>query len=91
MTTLVGRYFLICGRVQGVYYRRFAQQQATHLNITGWVRNIASGEVEVCAYGTEQQLTTFLERLWQGPPVAKVTTIDSKNIPYTKYEHFEVR
>jgi acylphosphatase len=85
-----GRHWLIQGRVQGVYYRRFAQQQASALGITGWVKNTADGGVEVYAYGTEEQLDKLLKQLRQGPNLAKVTAIDSQDIPYDSYSEFEI-
>lgn len=60
------------GRVQGVAYRFFAEKYAHSLGITGWVRNLPDGRVEVLAEGTEAGIEGFLERLRDGPRLARV-------------------
>ncbi len=54
-----GKRFLISGRVQGVFYRGFAQREAVALALTGWARNLADGRVEVEAFGGEQALQHY--------------------------------
>ncbi|KAL7273840.1 hypothetical protein RUND412_003276 [Rhizina undulata] len=71
-------YFLVHGKVQGVWYRRFTVDTATHLGLTGWVRNAASGEVEGEAQGEEKKLATFVKELGKGPPLADVTKVDTR-------------
>ncbi|HET8925917.1 MAG TPA: acylphosphatase [Candidatus Acidoferrum sp.] len=68
------RYF-ISGMVQGVGYRYFTQDAAEQLHMSGFVRNLRDGRVEVFAVGTTQQhaeLRTLLER---GPRFATVTEV----------------
>jgi acylphosphatase len=57
----------ISGMVQGVGYRYFVLQKARNLNLTGYVRNLRDGGVEVLAEGDEQVLRSFLSELQQGP------------------------
>ena len=66
---------LISGRVQGVYYRAFAEQSAKLLGIHGYVRNQPDGTVEVAAEGEKETLEIFLEDLRQGPRHARVEKI----------------
>ena len=47
---------LIKGKVQGVYYRVAAKEEAERLGITEWVKYISEGRVEVMASGTDEQL-----------------------------------
>jgi len=47
---------LVKGKVQGVYYRFAAKEQADKLGITGWVKYISEGRVEIMATGTEKKL-----------------------------------
>jgi acylphosphatase len=63
---------LVRGRVQGVGFRYFVQREAAARGIAGWVRNLASGDVEVTARGAPDALQAFVERLWEGPALARV-------------------
>ncbi|BDQ33753.1 acylphosphatase [Pseudodesulfovibrio portus] len=66
------------GKVQGVWFRAWTRDTATNLGLTGWVRNLPSGDVETLADGTREQLEEFILRLWDGPPLARVTDIRSE-------------
>jgi acylphosphatase len=63
---------LISGRVQGVAYRYFAEKYALTYGVTGWVRNLFDGRVEVLAEGDRERLDLFLARLKEGPRMARV-------------------
>jgi acylphosphatase len=67
---------LISGRVQGVAYRYFAEKYAAAYDITGWVRNLFDGSVEVLAEGDRAKLDLFLARLKEGPRMARVEGFD---------------
>ena len=71
------------GRVQGVAYRYFTEKQAARLGLTGWVRNLADGRVEVLAEGSAGQIESFLERLKEGPSLARVDSFDVRREPST--------
>ena len=77
----MSRRYVISGRVQGVGFRYFVLRRAEALGVTGWVRNLASGSVEVEATGTAQQLEGLEELLWQGPRFSNVTNVDKTEIP----------
>ena len=79
------------GIVQGVYCRDFVVGEATALAITGWVRNRSDGRVEIMAEGTESALSTFAERLKQGPPLATVTAVDVHTIETPAEVHYDFR
>lgn len=66
----------ISGRVQGVAYRYFAEKYALRLGLTGWVRNVPDGRVEVLAEGPAEDVEEFLERLREGPSLARVAGFD---------------
>ena len=55
------------GRVQGVGFRFTAEEAAKQLGVTGWVKNLRAGRVELVAEGEETALQTFLERIRTGP------------------------
>jgi acylphosphatase len=66
---------LIDGRVQGVGFRFAALDEAQELGVTGWVRNLASGEVEIRAEGREDRLTMLVAWAHLGPRAAHVSSL----------------
>ncbi len=86
----LGKYYLVSGRVQGVFYRRFVQEQARKLGVTGVARNRRDRRVEVFAFGTEQQLQDLREALKQGSPESEVTGIYLHDTPVDELTDFSV-
>ncbi|GIO22674.1 acylphosphatase [Oceanobacillus sp. J11TS1] len=67
------------GRVQGVGFRYFTQHTATDCNITGWVKNEADGSVYIEAYGGDENIDLFLDKIKKGPSrFAKVSDLSVK-------------
>ncbi|MHC1790900.1 acylphosphatase [Solidesulfovibrio sp.] len=80
------------GKVQGVYFRAWVYDQAVSLGLSGWVRNLADGTVEVLAQGAPEALDALKERLPQGSPLSRVDAVTAKMIEYDKhYETFALR
>lgn len=67
--------WIVTGRVQGVSYRYFTQEAARRLELTGWVRNLADGSVEVQVAGDSEVLERFRQELAQGPRFGRVDAI----------------
>lgn len=91
MSTLSGRRCLICGAVQGVGFRYFAERAAREIGVTGWVRNLDDGRVEVRANGTISQLDDFEMRLRKGPPHADVRSVEAMETPVLELKGFHIR
>jgi acylphosphatase len=72
----IARRFLISGRVQGVGFRFFAREAAQVENLSGWVRNLPDGRVEVRADGDRESVDRFERRLRRGPAGARVEGVD---------------
>ncbi len=80
------------GRVQGVGYRYFVEDEAMSLDLKGWVRNLWDGRVEVVAEGQRQALEKLLVALWRGPRASSVTDIQVEWSPSTgEFTHFTIR
>ena len=62
----------ITGVVQGVGFRWFVRERARRLGLSGWVRNLADGSVEVAASGDSRQLELLRGELRRGPNGARV-------------------
>ena len=67
---------IVKGRVQGVFYRQQTKQTAVSMGISGWVRNRSDGAVEVEALGSKEQLQELIDWCKQGPPHARVESVD---------------
>ena len=63
---------LISGRVQGVFYRASAQQEAMRLGLMGEIRNLPDGRVEAAVEGPKERIEEFIEWCKRGPPAAEV-------------------
>ena len=82
---------IITGRVQGVGYRWFARERAQEFELTGYVKNLASGDVEVVAQGREEHVWKLTNILRQGPSFSKVIDLNITVLSDEPvYNHFEV-
>jgi acylphosphatase len=65
----------IAGRVQGVYYRAATDARAQQLRLSGSVRNLPDGRVEVIAAGDDAAQRELAAWLWRGTPAARVDSV----------------
>ena len=65
----------VSGLVQGVGYRNFTQRKAQELGLSGWVRNLFDGRVEIMVIGKQPQIDQFIKHLKKGPILARVEDI----------------
>ena len=85
------RRFLVSGYVQGVFFRAAAESVARRLDLTGWVRNLPDGRVELVACGEETKLKELEQWLWQGPPRARVEQVTVQDVTPQVFSGFSVR
>jgi acylphosphatase len=85
------RYYLVSGRVQGVFFRASTRETARELGIAGWVRNTSDGKVELLACGSEQQLRELERWLRQGPDNARVDELLIRDTGEQSGEGFDIR
>ena len=79
------------GRVQGVFFRAWAQQQARALGVVGWVRNCDDGSVEAHLEGDEAAIKALVQRMHEGPPSAAVETVEVEDAASEGFSGFDVR
>ncbi len=85
------RRFLISGAVQGVGFRFFTVSAARARGLTGWVRNLRDGRVEVLAEGEEDALLGLGEDLRRGPRGALVRAVEETSQAATgRFSDFDV-
>jgi len=92
MADLVSVQAIVYGYVQGVLFRDFVSKRATELGLTGYVRNLPGGSVEVNAEGRKKQLEKLIGYLKVGPPTAEVEKVVVNWSEYTgNYSRFAIR
>ncbi len=69
---------VIHGRVQGVGYRAWADRKAHEKKLTGWVKNLPDGQVELLVCGDATQVESMLTECERGPIAADVLRIERK-------------
>lgn len=83
---------IIHGRVQGVFFRASARDEALRIGVGGWVRNLPDGSVEALFEGETRKVEEALGWCHKGPPGARVTSVDISYEPYKgEFQHFEIR
>src|SRR5262249_43564356 len=86
----LARLYRVRGRVQGVGFRYFVYRAALELDLTGYVKNLDDGRVEVYAVGPENKLSELVRRLWKGPSHADVRGVEEEEAPLERNSSFRV-
>ncbi len=82
----------VSGYVQGIGYRYSAIRCANGLGVTGWVKNLRDGRVELLIEGEESSVRNMVDWCAQGPRGSTITNIETELRPYlNKYLSFDVR
>jgi acylphosphatase len=99
-SAIIYRQIFVSGKVQGVFFRESTRQLATELKLSGGVRNLRDGRVEVQVAGENNAVQSLIKWLKTGPKLAKVSTIDVLEIesieqssdfqPQRQKSHFEI-
>lgn len=87
----IARHVRVTGRVQGVFFRAWAQGQARELGVSGWIRNCPDGSVEAHLGGDELCVSRMIERMRRGPSNAQVDEITIADAPVGDLGRFELR
>jgi acylphosphatase len=81
---------LISGRVQGVFFRAKAKQQAAALGLHGYARNLPDGRVDVLACGPAQALAEFKTWLHRGSERAEVHAVECDQLAFEIGDEFAI-
>ena len=81
----------VTGRVQGVSFRWYTQEQAHGLGVTGWVRNEPDGSVLLHAEGEDAAVDALVTWCRTGPSTARVTDVAVREAAEEDVSSFEVR
>ena len=72
--------FHVSGKVQGVWFRASAREQAVRLGLRGYARNLEDGRVEVLAIGEDAAIASLEKWLWEGPRLARVSDVAREGV-----------
>jgi acylphosphatase len=80
------------GRVQGVGFRYTVQDIAFNLGISGWVKNLEDGRVEVVAESEEKNLKEFMDKISKGPLSRYIKDVDlAWESPSKEFNNFDIK
>ncbi len=87
----IARHVHVSGRVQGVFFRVWTQEQAERRDVNGWVRNCPDGSVEAHLEGDEGAVNWLVDLIGDGPPSARVAKVRVSQAEVEGLSGFEVR
>ena len=87
---MVHKRIIIQGEVQGVFFRASTKEKADRLSLSGEVRNLPDGSVEVLVAGNADAVNRLLEWCHEGPPRAAVTSVSVTDIEPRDFDGFKV-
>ncbi|MGL1888187.1 MAG: acylphosphatase [Reichenbachiella sp.] len=90
MNDIVGKSIIVKGKVQGVFYRASTVTTAQNLKLTGWVKNLQNGDVEIRVFGPSEPVAELIVWCSKGPEFSQVELVNSIDIPLEKFKQFKV-
>lgn len=83
-------HLIIKGKVQGVFYRACAREEAEKLGITGWIKNTGEGNVEAMINGNQGDIDRYISWCWKGPSRARVENVEVIKVEDREFQEFKV-
>ena len=84
-------HIVVSGMVQGVGFRYFIHHHASQLGLTGWVRNLPNGDVEIQAEGNREFVESLVTYAQRGPSLAVVSNVRLEwKAPSSQFTSFEI-
>lgn len=81
----------ISGFVQNVGFRQFVKKEAVKLVLTGYVKNLPEGKVEVLAQGLKEQIEKLIKHSEKGPFLSEVKNVAVEWVNSNEvYKDFEI-
>ncbi len=81
----------VSGRVQGVFYRAWAEGEARRLGLHGWVRNRRDGSVEMLLVGPPRKVDEMIALAHEGSPAARVERVEVRPARGITPRRFEIK
>lgn len=80
----------ISGLIQGVFFRKYIADEAKKIGILGHVRNLDSGEVEVMAEGSVEDIEKMKVACKKGSPHSKIKSVDIQELNHIGFDDFKI-
>lgn len=87
---MIGRQVFYEGRVQGVGFRATVKGLARGYDVTGWVRNLPDGRVELQASGDDEEVEAFLEAIAESELKSHLRKVDTLPIAAQTVRGFDI-
>jgi acylphosphatase len=85
-------HLFVSGKVQGVFFRLNAKKKAEELGISGWVRNLSDGKVEILAEGVKEKIEELIKWAQKGPLFAKVDGLEIERQDFKEeFDSFKIK
>lgn len=81
---------VVSGRVQGVWFRKYAQEKALELYLTGYVQNLPDRSVMIVATGTTDQLKQLTDWCYIGTTLSNVTNVEVTELELQLFDDFKI-
>ena len=81
---------VVKGKVQGVFFRKYARTNAQLTGVKGFVRNQPDGSVYIEVAGEAAQVDKFIKWCHRGPVNAEVKTVEVTEIPFKEFKDFGI-
>jgi acylphosphatase len=88
---VIARRYVVGGRVQGVGFRHFTESAADRTGVSGWVRNLPDGRVEISAEGEADAIERFERQIRLGPAGARVDHVEVENAAPGQLSGFTIK
>ena len=87
---MAAREIIVKGKVQGVFYRAWAKENADVLGLLGWVMNMPDGSVGIRMEGDEKAIQKMIDLCRQGPTRARVDFLEIKDADSADFRDFRI-
>ncbi|OPX92529.1 MAG: Acylphosphatase [Syntrophorhabdus sp. PtaU1.Bin002] len=88
---MIRAHMLVSGVVQGVFFRHNTMKKANEFDVTGWVRNLHDGRVEIVCEGKKDEVQKLADWCKKGPIGAYVSNVDMTWEDYTgEFDTFQI-
>lgn len=74
--TRIRAHIWVSGRVQGVFFRAYTEDEAVARGLAGWVRNARDGRVEAVFEGEKSAVDSMIQWCHRGSPASRVTGVE---------------